>query len=268
MKRSMKRRSTSASAMQGGKLRVTKTMGTLDWVLFCFIYLVAVSCVFPLGLTMDIQCILIGILEQLLSGSPLQHHHWKFSAFGQPGYWKRLRGIHCQSLFRRYAALSPSMSASRTDGLDMVALAHNLGKRRLQLRKRKHLIDEKYQHYDYPPCRVGPLGTSMSTENPTKHLNQNLEFSSRPQASPHDTLSSTQTSSWELGSQSQAVTPITVRYVVGIMPRPGQSGALFDVNGVSDFLKEWDMECEEYGLTDAQKCRKLPRYCIKDRGSN
>jgi len=213
-----------------------------------------------LGLTVVIRFILAGILDHAVSATPLlQHHLWEFSAFShQTGYRKRLRGI--QSLIRRYAALSPSMSASRTDGLDMVTQPDNLGKRRLQLRKRKLLIDEKYQHCSYPPCRVGPLDTSVSTDNRTKHSNQNLKFSSKSQTSPHDTLSSTQTSSSsEIGT--------TVRYVVGTMPRPGQSGALlFDGNGISDFLKEWDMECEEYGLTEAQKCRKLPRYCSKDIG--
>src|SRR5216117_4201034 len=46
-----------------------------------------------------------------------------------------------------------------------------------------------------------------------------------------------------------------------------QPGAMsFDGNNVTDFLKDWDMECEEYGLTDVQKCKKLPRYCNKDIG--
>jgi len=31
-----------------------------------------------------------------------------------------------------------------------------------------------------------------------------------------------------------------------------------------DFLKNWDLECEEFGLTKAQKCRKLPCYCSQD----
>ena len=33
------------------------------------------------------------------------------------------------------------------------------------------------------------------------------------------------------------------------------------------FLKDWDVECEEFALTEAQKCIKLPQYCdegIKD----
>ena len=53
---------------------------------------------------------------------------------------------------------------------------------------------------------------------------------------------------------SAPITPITIHPVVGVMPRPGQPGALsFDGTSVTDFLKDWEMECEEYGLTDAQK---------------
>ena len=63
------------------------------------------------------------------------------------------------------------------------------------------------------------------------------------------------------------MTPIELRPIVGIMPRPGQPGALyFDGKNTSKFLKEWDMECDEYGLSAAQRCRKLPRYCKQDIG--
>src|SRR5437773_2290933 len=49
------------------------------------------------------------------------------------------------------------------------------------------------------------------------------------------------------------------------MPRLSQPRALsFDRTDISDFLKDWGLECEEYGLTDVQKCKKLPRYCGKD----
>ena len=46
----------------------------------------------------------------------------------------------------------------------------------------------------------------------------------------------------------------TIQYV-GIMPRPGEPGALcFNETVITKFLKDWERECEEYGLTDAQKC--------------
>src|SRR5438552_12274505 len=68
-------------------------------------------------------------------------------------------------------------------------------------------------------------------------------------------------------SVNMPATPITIHPIVGIMPRPRQPGALrFDGTGISDFLKDWELECEEYRLTDAQKCKKLPRYCGKDIG--
>jgi hypothetical protein len=52
------------------------------------------------------------------------------------------------------------------------------------------------------------------------------------------------------------------------MPRPGQPGAM-EFNGVNvmEFLKNWNIECDDYGLNDVQKCVWLPNYCtpiIKD----
>ena len=53
-----------------------------------------------------------------------------------------------------------------------------------------------------------------------------------------------------------------------VMPRPGQLGSmLFDGNNITDFLEDWNIECEDYGLTDGQKCARFPNYCtpaIKD----
>ena len=50
---------------------------------------------------------------------------------------------------------------------------------------------------------------------------------------------------------SAPVTPTTVHSIVGSMPYPGQPGALsFDGTSVSDFLKDWNNECGEYGLTE------------------
>jgi len=53
-----------------------------------------------------------------------------------------------------------------------------------------------------------------------------------------------------------------------IMPHPGQLDSLeFDGNNISDFLEDWNIECEDDGLTDTQKCARFPNYCtptIKD----
>jgi hypothetical protein len=46
------------------------------------------------------------------------------------------------------------------------------------------------------------------------------------------------------------------------MPRPGQPGApFFDNTNVTEFLRRWNLECEDFGLTDRQKCAHLPDYC-------
>ena len=251
--------------MQGDELRFMRTMGTLDWVLLCLIYLLTVSCVFMLGMTMVIQCILIGILE-LLSGSPLQHRQrcaWQPSVhYGLAIYREVWRGV--QSTIWRYASSKCSVWTPKTEGLDHMAtrkkLRDNLGKRRLH-RKRELLIDEKCQHYGYPPCRVDPLGTSVPTENPTKQSNQNLEFSSQRRI-PSCQLSTNLYCGMSGPSDSVNGHPVTIHTVVGIMPRPGQPGALsFDGNKITDFIKDWNAECEEFALTDVQKCKKLSQYC-------
>ena len=49
------------------------------------------------------------------------------------------------------------------------------------------------------------------------------------------------------------------------MPHPGQPGALhFDNMNVSEFLCRWNIECEDFGLTDPQKCTRLPDYCTSE----
>jgi Aspartyl protease len=49
------------------------------------------------------------------------------------------------------------------------------------------------------------------------------------------------------------------------MPFAGQPGSLsFDGANVSDFLEQWNQQAEAYGLTDSQKCTRLPGHCVSD----
>ena len=77
------------------------------------------------------------------------------------------------------------------------------------------------------------------------------------------------------GVQSNPTMPFTtppatpptppVSYRFGVMPRPGQPGALhFDNMNISEFLRRWNNECEDFGLTDPQKCTRLPDYCTSE----
>jgi len=60
---------------------------------------------------------------------------------------------------------------------------------------------------------------------------------------------------------SGRTTPPPIR-AFGIMPRPGQPGApFFDDINVTEFLRHWNIKCEDFGLSDAQKCARLPDYC-------
>ena len=46
------------------------------------------------------------------------------------------------------------------------------------------------------------------------------------------------------------------------MIRPGQHGALyFDKTNITDFLRRWNIECEDYDLNDRQKCARIIDYC-------
>jgi len=49
------------------------------------------------------------------------------------------------------------------------------------------------------------------------------------------------------------------------MPRPGQPGALyFDGDNITEFLEDWDSECDEYNYPVEWKCARLPNYCEKE----
>ena len=64
------------------------------------------------------------------------------------------------------------------------------------------------------------------------------------------------------GSSGLTTPPSTIIRSAGVMPRPGQPGApFFDNTNVTEFLRRWNLECEDFGLTDRQKCARLPDYC-------
>jgi len=58
--------------------------------------------------------------------------------------------------------------------------------------------------------------------------------------------------------------PLEIR-INARMPRPGTPGSLqFDGTNVSDFLRHWSMECDEFALSEQQKCRRIVEYCTSD----
>jgi len=74
-------------------------------------------------------------------------------------------------------------------------------------------------------------------------------------------------SSSNAGGNTRPTSSQTVisRFVPAVMPRPGQPGALtFDGKGVSEFLKSWNNECDDFGYDDVHRCRRLPDYCTSD----
>ena len=54
-------------------------------------------------------------------------------------------------------------------------------------------------------------------------------------------------------------------FVSVIMPRPGQPGALsFNGSNVTQFLKDWENEYEEYGWDVKRTCQRVADYCTPE----
>jgi Protein of unknown function (DUF4100) len=113
---------------------------------------------------------------------------------------------------------------------------------------------------------------TLPTTSKTPSTSPTLPTTSKtPQTSPTLPLHVNQLQNTSLtmsGSENSSgegiVTP-PLRYRTAVMPRPNQSGALyFDKTNITDFLRRWDIECEDYGLTDSQKCARIIDYCAKD----
>ena len=48
------------------------------------------------------------------------------------------------------------------------------------------------------------------------------------------------------------------------MPRPGQPGAMqFDGKNITEFLEEWNIECEDFGIDKVKRCARFPNYCVR-----
>jgi len=74
-------------------------------------------------------------------------------------------------------------------------------------------------------------------------------------------------SEMETGSSRSLETPppTTNRFYGPTMPRPGRPGAMqFDGKNITDFLEEWNIEGEDFGLTQAHRCARFPFYCTSE----
>jgi hypothetical protein len=194
-----------------------------------------------------------------------------------------------QSLCRHYAGSFPSiwvdgwsqminfrkLRDTHHDGLGKLRLlqfvaGYIIGNRELQHHRYHHY---HYHHYPYSYHHRHRLeSVETTTEKLSNHLKSitqehQIPITHLPNILQRSTMSSEHTGSTE--SHSPPVTPIAIHSVIGVMPRPGQPGALkFDGRKVTQFLKDWDLECTEYGYNEEQKCKKLPRYCSKEIGED
>jgi hypothetical protein len=253
------------------------------------------SCAFTLAilgavlLTMAIAVILHYGHANLSSPSafPLQHHHSRshreLQGFvGKARHQGQLRST--QWRIWDYVMEICSIWEARADSLERQAeglgqMIHfrgtrgKLGKRRilrlpharfslngdeLEQDRHHHLYHLHRFHYhrchhskqNHPKSRQIQLATTSKSHQHFSTMNQSI--TSGESSSPPTTPGATTT---------------TIRSYLGLMPRPGQAGmAVFEGKEVSTFIKNWEMDCEEYGLTEIQKCKKFPRYCTKEIG--
>ncbi len=219
-----------------------------NWVFRGFVNMFTILGIIVLATTMAIQSIIIGVLEKFSATSleSFHHHHHskpqKLSAIGSESYRKGWGKV--QSQCRNYIKSNPLVW---TDGVD-----HMVTRQKFNRLLSKHRLRRKWRQV-------------RLREDLPYDQNRSSRYSNI--ASENQYAESKKTGNVEHRRISISGSPIIIRPIIGNMPRAGQPGALsFDGNNVTDFLKDWDMECEEYGLTDVQKCKKLPRYCNKDIG--
>ena len=120
------------------------------------------------------------------------------------------------------------------------------------VRRRENFLPSFHATKFLPPHGIQAQPTPQSTRS-IIHTN-----SASPSASILRTTMPASTS-------SGVEIPPSFKFYGPTMPRPGQPGAMqFDGKNITEFLKDWNMECEDFGLTEPQRCARFPNYCIKD----
>ena len=50
---------------------------------------------------------------------------------------------------------------------------------------------------------------------------------------------------------------------LGVIPRPDQLGAMqFDDKNITEFLEEWNIECEDFDIDKVKRYARFPNYCV------
>ena len=259
-------------AANGRKPRAESTMSYQDWIFSGFIYLVTILCVIIWVSTTAIQDIIV-----IVFSTCVQQQRRSLRNMGHPPSFRRIcNGFSSNQSARRYCSTQKSLLwAPHFDHLvtrsglrqtvPISAIYEGLycakGNRLYQYPRNRH------RHHRHHKTLIESHIENRSRQTVQQSLgNQPSQQDHRIQISQLNEFIQKQMSERSGSSGSPPATPITVHAVVGIMPRPGQPGALgpFDGTRVTEFLKNWDLECEEYGLSERLKCKKLPKYCNKE----
>ena len=250
-----------------------------------------------MAISTGIQLILLGILDH---AAFFQHHHRRTrqpsALYGSVRHRRRWKGSQL-SIGSYEKGVCPICSA-RAESLGHMIFSGNLtdthcgelGKRRLLYWMTRILDDDKTDR-----CRKEERGRRKTENKERRTTNvktkeneeRNSERANTTTENNEPTTNNYRISIYQLPTHLQTMpdtgsadstgdmsathstptTTNTIHTVMGMMPRPGQPGALlFDGKKVTRFLKDWSLECEEYGLTDDHKCKKLPKYCTEDIG--
>ena len=154
----------------------------------------------------------------------------------------------------------------------------NMGKgdRKLEHRKRTFLYKRhqpavrkgKDTHKTSEPSLLTSSDISKSSSNPSTDGGTNLLNSIYEQLKLFNSRrvdDRTMTNSANPALPANPPDNSSFRAILPVMPRPGQPGALyFDGNNISEFLEDWNLECEDYSFNNTKKCTHLPKYCEKE----
>ena len=113
------------------------------------------------------------------------------------------------------------------------------------------------------PAKVYKKRPHILLKKGKKEAESNLPNQSNPPKQTPKQLPNSARMPGSSDSDKLPITPLENNFRIrAVMPHPGQPGApFFDNTNVTEFLRRWNIECEDYGLSDSQKCARLPDYC-------
>ena len=116
------------------------------------------------------------------------------------------------------------------------------------------------RHIPLPTQKLRPTPLTLTRNTPTNPINSTSNSKSKP-----SNIIMPETDESNSSRSGHDTPPARSLRVFNIMPRPEQPGTPhFDGMNITEFLRRWNIECEDAGLTKSQKCDRFPYYCTND----